>query len=515
MRRSKSFSNIPMPLLNKRESKVLKRSKSTLRVSREPSLEGRTPLNNRAGTSVTPVGRSLWSDPKYKTTPYDRVTRTGSVSSFGSRVSTSKNRSPYEKRTSQQKLINDKKWVAEQYYKTGEQQLLVEESEQKLCQEISAGVGIDQEAAKSVEQPLKTFQITVSKLDSILEEIRDEIQALISQNLERREIIKRFKESNSTEEEDLVNELIKLNKLYSKLTENKQDLILSIQELKKVVDGQSCRFKEKKEILKKIEELQREIERKERKITEYMAVRAKLDYKLTNMVTQIEAKVDDWNVTITKSLLPEILPLKLREKGFHSKQFLEELEEITDKKVKLQKELLNECGHIVGKIEELRKESESYKKSYQEVVKTRNQLNLKELVQRLKDEHLSLVSSIEEVTKTNLANATDIEYTEGSKLKIEETELAVLEDGIQQVTVESEKAAKKGVSVLVEARNLAFKFMKKIDNNMESVLQDITEKADISRHNLMESYNYLLTLQQNAAENLEEENKENKENNSL
>ncbi|XP_050298397.1 golgin subfamily A member 4-like [Anthonomus grandis grandis] len=348
-----------------------------------------------------------------------------------------------------------------------------EELERNLCDGIAEIIGADKEKAMQQEEILNCAKRDADLVQEKLQEILAENANILAENLRKMEVIKQYEESDKNREQTLKDEIEQLTELLAKHAEHRANILKSIKDLEEGIANQVCTHTQKLEMLNEIEELKRSIERKERQLAEFWNIRVDLDHKRSTLVREIENKVDEWNLCIVKSFLPELNELKLRTKGFSSQGFLEEILEVRKQSGDLQEVLCKEYKNNLSELESLEKQKIKLFETNMVMDSTRKRLDrLKQCVQELEDKHKQLLMNTEVFEahhKNSIKKIMDLGNTkqEECKGRIEE-----LSRETRKLKKEIYNTAKEGIEICASERNNVLNIARQVEEAHQIALND-------------------------------------------
>ncbi|KAF7280389.1 hypothetical protein GWI33_006120 [Rhynchophorus ferrugineus] len=353
-------------------------------------------------------------------------------------------------------------------FSDGEHEDLVSQANCNLLNSIAKLSEIDLEAVDKYKSHYEALNMEVNNLQTQIEEYSVENNKIEQSNAEKTQVIQKFQDNKGKREQEVDEELQHIKKSINKRFEKRDNLNESIKKLKQDIATQSCKIQEKANMLKEIEELTRILTRKENKLAEYRSIKDDLDRDLRAIVVEIESRVDAWNVALTKTFLSEMKNLHLREKGFHSGDFLQEVDDRLKEKEHVEKQLLAELKDIKVEIEKIQhdkiilnsdiKEFRDKKKELEELEK--NIQAEKEIIQN------SLLKT--EAMRKNYENQiSKLKNFLSLRMQDDDAKIKDLDNQIEESLQQFNCLAKKGLALLIEAHNMTKQYLFYINKKME------------------------------------------------
>ncbi|CAG9770817.1 unnamed protein product [Ceutorhynchus assimilis] len=379
----------------------------------------------------------------------------------------------------------------------------MEETEPNLSQiksDIITLTGTDLEAVQILEERKASEQLEFESIHAKLEEKRKLLDEFKAKNLERQQTIDQYEKNKGNREKEVKEEVRALKKKEKYQKEKINELQLAIKDLENVISNQTFNVEQKEEIIKTIEELKRLIERRQMNATKLRQQHQEMDIIIGNAVIDIERKVDKWNVAIKQTLLPELKDLKLREKGFHKSEFLEELLEIKQIKINLYRKLTNEYKENELKIKKLQKLKESMADKNQSLSSARKEVdNLRKKLYNLEEKKQTMVSDFIAISRDHdLKVGKSLEKME-AEIKQQELIIQTLTTNIQKQIEETHETKKRGVEGIIRAHNAALTDFQEINTMKHRMLKNVGKAHKRSTQQLAELFEHYLKMQESTA----------------
>lgn len=357
------------------------------------------------------------------------------------------------------------------YFSEGENGDYIVQAGNALFNDLTKVTDTDLDGLKILEENFEKLQADVELTEHQIEELTHEHTKIQQLNQEKKQVITQFQENKGNREQEVEEELVRLKKLVSKEQEKKEKLTTCLTQLQYEIANQTCKIKEKNEILNQIEDLKRVVTRKEKKIAGYRLIQDDLDRELKTKVVQIESKVDAWNVSVTKTFLPDLQHLHLREKGFHCEDFLKEILEMDKERRLIEKGLLEEFKSIQGDICQKEREKIILKEKIKVFLDREKRLDdSRKDIEADKEKHQKMLQGIEDITKTQDFEINHLEQLICQNRKDAENLIKEYEERIQQSSQHLNLMAKKGMAILIEAHNMTLRLLARIDVSKPDIL---------------------------------------------
>ncbi|XP_066152360.1 putative autophagy-related protein 11 [Euwallacea fornicatus] len=381
----------------------------------------------------------------------------------------------------------------------GSKDLLLQE-EKEFYANIIDITGCDCDLIKKVSMSFKEQKAKLDEVNALLEDTLAENAKIGTQNAERQGVIEKYKENKGNNELEIKKELQQLQNMYIACIKTKEGLSMSINDLQDCIAKQKFKSNDKINLLNKIKEQERIIKRKEQSQKEYTSVRNDLDIHLGNLHIKVEKQVDNWNMAITKCFLPELKVLRLREKGFVSKQFLAEIETNHKKNVVLLEKLLKEFREGRDVLELLRQDKKSLQERSNSTNLLRQKLNAQKAeIESIKAKNKLLLVDLEECKKNHKEKLEVSVQNKEAEIRKQKEIIDELKLTHQNLLEKFDKNSKYYVAFCLETHNQIIQDIKNIEGNMNVMLQGKKKSVEELKQNVMESFKRLIHLRETYA----------------
>ncbi|KAK9883565.1 hypothetical protein WA026_001743 [Henosepilachna vigintioctopunctata] len=310
---------------------------------------------------------------------------------------------------------------------------------------------------------IETENLNTNYIDEIVGLDRYELNSILSecQQLEKEKNMKNTTSNNMRSEENtLLEEYERMKLEIEKYTDGQLEAIIKkeiddlqnecdekakkIEEIKSSIttaeeriSSQKYTLEDKKNLERKIEDLQFSVNLKKEKLDSIRKLKDDYDYKLTNSRRQIEVKVHEINERLLQ-LKPALInvdakKIQLPDRGFHSQQFLETVEEKIQLLQNIRENVNMELNIVRNDLDNVRKEYDVLTNDVSEKEKMLafRQQELEKIqvdISRLNFESEVLEQQLENKITTLLETAPDVESIKEQNLQLQKEVSRLLEE---------------------------------------------------------------------------------------
>ncbi|KAH1007467.1 hypothetical protein HUJ04_004695 [Dendroctonus ponderosae] len=363
---------------------------------------------------------------------------------------------------------------------------------EKMRLDLNDIMGIDEKFYEKIEETLQCKQNELTNICQQIQEIKDKNLELSKENVRMQNTISDYEENKDIWEQESADEVAKLNNKFQKCSVEKEALVSAVNELKDCIASQPYTVSDKNELLSRIQDQKNAIKRKTKKIDEYRLIRDKMDLELDTELQMVEKRVDEWNVFITKSVLPELECLRLRESGFAG--FLEELEALKKTKDIIATKTHQEYAHLMAKLEivQASKDSLTVNQKPIEIAKQKTK-ELRAAIQAANKDKKAIMVQVEEF-KTHPEKIKQIGSAAHCKIAEQSKIINALKDRRVKLENKKQNVIKSGLAALVEARDALFQTISLSEEKVNSILLEGCKDVEESTIHLQAKFEHLVSV---------------------
>ncbi|KAG5877043.1 hypothetical protein JTB14_006523 [Gonioctena quinquepunctata] len=213
----------------------------------------------------------------------------------------------------------------------------------------------DPEEHARIEKDILQKREYWTALETETEKCEAENQQMESQQAEMKAELQRAIDGIAQRKAESDAEMQRLDKALQKIEEKTVRAEDNIAELKERLNSQPCTYKEKLELLKRIEALKNNRDIVKGRIMHAQKIKNDFDARLTAEQLTLQSQVLEWNRSLMEVSIkkPQLKTLVLKDTGLHNPSFLDEIKEVSRLKVEIDNEIAQRMASIDVELREI------------------------------------------------------------------------------------------------------------------------------------------------------------------
>ncbi|KAL1517418.1 hypothetical protein ABEB36_001185 [Hypothenemus hampei] len=334
-------------------------------------------------------------------------------------------------------------------------------------------VGVDPVEVQKSNEIIEVEQAKLSEATASFKKIKEENEEIRNEMARQQDIINDFEKNSDVKLEQIQDELSKYEQNIYAQEDLEHELSLSVKQLQKLLSKQTYKVKDKNILLDKIARKTQVLERKQRKLDDFLSIKDDLELRKSSTIKKIEDFIHHWNVSIHKTYLPELQNLQIKETLFGQPTILiEKIFEVSSSAEVIIHRLLDEYQYSQVEWKNLKKSKLHLEKDIKMDSAQQKFRSLQKDVKLLQEENAKYQNELEVCIKKNEDNRKKILSSHEAKIQEEKKTIQGLNE--EKVTLKKgiDENAKEYALELIKAYNLTGDFLKTVEENVNSKFKE-------------------------------------------